>query len=243
MIKFQVGDLVRVVNNLNVELELSVGAVHKVFDVRPLEDGRSGQLVSLAGMYTASPYLSGRFELYQPPPRKHEQTCFGFPGCDGCAEPDDVFVWKDGRVVEKKPTPRNPKDLLGESKPDLSLIPPAAMLHEAMAMELGARKYGLYNFRVTPVEARTYVAAAMRHITAWLDGEEYCSDTLLGEPIDADQAGMVHNLGAAKAGLGILLDCLERKTLVDNRPPKGNASEVQERMKRAKEQRAKEAAK
>ncbi len=160
-------------------------------------------------------------------------------------ETDSAGYWPSRfELVEEppaaQPASRNPKDIMGESKPDLSLVPPVSILHEAMAMELGARKYGAYNYRLTPVEARTYIAAAMRHLGAWLDGEEYCCDTLLGEPIDEDQKGLVHNLGAAKAGIGIVLDCLERKTLVDNRPPKGNSSDVQERMKRAKQQRVKE---
>lgn len=128
--------------------------------------------------------------------------------------------------------PRNPKDIMGESKPDLSLIPPVSMLHEAMAMELGAFKYGPYNFRDTPVEARTYMAAAKRHIDNWLDGEEYCSDT---KDAEGNLMELVHNLGAAKAGLGIVLDCLERGTLVDNRPLKGTSSAVQDRMKAAKQ--------
>jgi hypothetical protein len=127
---------------------------------------------------------------------------------------------------------RNPKDIVGAAKPDLSLVPPVSTLHEAMAMELGAKKYGPYNFRATPVEAMTYIAAAMRHIQNWLDGEEYTAD--------AEKFGLVvHNLGAAKAGLGILLDCLERRTLVDNRPPAGSSSAVQERMQAKKKEMAK----
>ena len=117
----------------------------------------------------------------------------------------------------------NPKKRFGAQKPDISLVPPASILHEAMALEAGARKYGAYNFRHDPVEAMTYVAAAMRHLMNWLDGEEYCDD----DPT-------VHNLGAAKAGLGILLDSLENNLLIDNRPPKGASSQVQERMKAAK---------
>ena len=35
----------------------------------------------------------------------------------------------------------NPKDLLGIKKPRLSLIPPAALIYEALAMGDGAKRY------------------------------------------------------------------------------------------------------
>jgi hypothetical protein len=102
--------------------------------------------------------------------------------------------------------PENPKAVHGAQKPDLSLVPGVALVAEALAMEDGARKYGAYNWRESRIEARTYVAAAIRHLQAWLDGEELTSDT--GVP----------NLGAVRACCGILLDAQASGTLVDNRP-------------------------
>ena len=41
----------------------------------------------------------------------------------------------------------NPKDLLGASKPQLHLVPPALTIWVAKAMENGAMKFGPYNWR------------------------------------------------------------------------------------------------
>lgn len=100
----------------------------------------------------------------------------------------------------------NPKDIVGAKKVDLSLFPAVALLHAAHAQMDGAAKYGPYNWRDYAVEARTYVAAAKRHIDAWLEGEEFASDS------------GVHHLGHAIACCGILLDAMAHDKLVDNRP-------------------------
>jgi hypothetical protein len=41
----------------------------------------------------------------------------------------------------------NPKDLAGQDKPQMHLIPPVAEIAEAEVMGLGAKKYGPYNWR------------------------------------------------------------------------------------------------
>ena len=124
----------------------------------------------------------------------------------------------------KEYNPPNPKKKFGASKPDLSLIPPSSLAHMAMSMEEGAWKYGPYNFRETKVEARTYVAAAMRHLVDWLDGEE--------ESLDAE----VHNLGAVMACCAILLDAQENGNLIDNRPKKGRNARLLEELQEKKKQ-------
>jgi hypothetical protein len=111
----------------------------------------------------------------------------------------------------------NPKDLLGAQKVDLSQVLPVAMAHEALAMMDGTRKYGFRNFRAKKVQARIYVAAAMRHITAWLEGEDLAQDS------------GIHHLGHARACLGIILDSEENGTLIDDRV-KGPFPEVLERL-------------
>ncbi len=108
----------------------------------------------------------------------------------------------------------NPKDAIGDTKPDLSLIPPIANLHEAAAFGDGARKYGPYNWRDKSVRARVYIAAAKRHIDLWQDGEENASDS------------GVHHLGHARACLAIVLDAQSLGKLHDDRPLPGKASEV-----------------
>lgn len=126
------------------------------------------------------------------------------------------------------PVSPNPKQAFGDKKPNLALVPPVSVAYEALAFEQGAAKYGPYNWRDKAVEAMTYIASSIRHIHAWLDGEEFSSDT-------ANTDRPVHNLAAAKAGLGILIDCIEQGTLVDNRPPRGAASAMHDRVRAQRE--------
>lgn len=103
----------------------------------------------------------------------------------------------------------NPKDALGAQKPDPSVVPPCAELHLATAMMDGAVKYGPFNWRDNPVQARIYYAAARRHLAQWLDGEDF------------DPTSSVHHLGHAMACCAILLDAYEQGNLVDDRPMAG----------------------
>jgi len=59
----------------------------------------------------------------------------------------------------------NPKDLIGTKKPPLGLVPTAGIIHEAMAMKDGAKKYGPYNWRENGKAVRytVYHNAALRH--------------------------------------------------------------------------------
>jgi len=124
-------------------------------------------------------------------------------------------VFMDGTLVgDLKPKGINPKDLIGATKVDLSLVPPAATLHTATAMMDGAAKYGPYNWRENPVKAMVYIAAAQRHLSQFLDGENF-------DPISG-----VHHLGHASACLAIMLDAIETGNLADNRPIAGKSGEI-----------------
>jgi len=101
----------------------------------------------------------------------------------------------------------NPKSQFGMKKPNLFLVPAIATLHMADAMGDGAVKYGPYNWRENSVAASIYIAAAKRHMDAWVEGERV-----------ADDSG-VHHLGHAAACLGILLDAEACGNLIDDRPP------------------------
>jgi hypothetical protein len=105
----------------------------------------------------------------------------------------------------------NPKDILGASKPQLNLVPPALLIHVAQAMANGAKKYGPYNWRDKKVKLSIYLAAAQRHILAYSDGEDLAEDS------------GTHHAAHAAACLGIILDALECNCLIDDRPPKGCA--------------------
>lgn len=113
---------------------------------------------------------------------------------------------------QREALPPNPKQAYGDKKVNVALVPPASVIYEALGLADGAVKYGPYNWREKSVEAMTYVAACMRHLQAWVDGET-----------DATDSGKPH-LGHAKACLGILADAIETGNLIDNRPPAGTAS-------------------
>lgn len=99
----------------------------------------------------------------------------------------------------------NPKDLVGAKKAPLTLVPPSAIIAIAEAMGNGAAKYGPFNWRDQPIQVRTYVEAALRHLYAYLDGQWAAEDT-----------GISH-LAHAMAGLAILYDATSLGSIDDNR--------------------------
>lgn len=105
----------------------------------------------------------------------------------------------------------NPKDLVGAKKAPLGVVPPALMLGAAPAMQVGADKYGPFNWRGQPVQVMTYIEAIQRHLFAFTDGQDNAEDT-----------GISH-LGHAAASLGILMDAFALSNVIDNRPPPGAA--------------------
>ncbi len=120
----------------------------------------------------------------------------------------------DLRVYDPDADGANPKDRVGDRKPPLHLIPPAAEVLESVVMALGAKKYGAFNWRGSKVKASVYVAAARRHLLQWFDG---CDD---------DRESGVSHLAHARACLGILLDALATGNVLDDRPPAGASTEL-----------------
>jgi hypothetical protein len=108
--------------------------------------------------------------------------------------------------VESKAETTNPKDLIGNTKVSITKLPQVAIVHGAMAMMDGAKKYGPYNWRAKKVVASIYIDAAMRHLAIWFEGQETASDS------------KVHHLGHAIACCAILLDAQATGNLVDDRP-------------------------
>lgn len=117
----------------------------------------------------------------------------------------------------------NPKDLLGILKIQLNLVPPASKAYQALAMEDGAVKYGPYNWRDNKVIASIYVAAAMRHVEMWYDGEDNAEDSR--KP----------HLGHALACIGIIVDALETGNLIDDRPTPGAMAKIIKRWTKVNE--------
>lgn len=89
-------------------------------------------------------------------------------------------------------------------KPDLSLIPLPALVEEAKGFMLGESKYGRYNY-TEGMEASRLVAAALRHITTWMEGE------------DNDPESGASHLGHARCCLAMIIHTQQLGTLKDNR--------------------------
>lgn len=104
------------------------------------------------------------------------------------------------------PTVKNPKDALGSDRIDLSLVEPAALVEEALAMTEGLCKYGRTNYLGTNVVAMIYAGAALRHLWKWIGGEE------------CDPKTKVPHLGSVRACCGIIIAARVQGTLIDNRP-------------------------
>ncbi len=103
------------------------------------------------------------------------------------------------------PNPVNPKKSFGDKKPPLGQFPMSAMIEACLAHYDGDLKYGFRNWLENPVEARTYIEGALRHLRLYEHGESRTRDT------------NVHNLGAVIACCAILIDAELHKTLIDNR--------------------------
>lgn len=108
----------------------------------------------------------------------------------------------------------NPKDRLGLKKPPMHCVPPIGLVHLGLAMENGMNKYGLMNWREKKVRATVYYDAMMRHLMAWIDGEEMAADS------------KVKHLAHVMACCAILLDAEYQGNLVDDRPLKGEVARL-----------------
>lgn len=102
----------------------------------------------------------------------------------------------------------NPKQMVGDTKAPLHLVPDSLTLLSSQAFAEGALKYGAFNWRAAGVQASTYKAAAERHIKKWFNGE------------NRDPDSQVHHLANAIACLAIIADAEVSGMLNDDRPPK-----------------------
>lgn len=110
--------------------------------------------------------------------------------------------------------PTNPKDRAATQRLDLSLFPQTAIVYGALGMTEGDCKYGGYNYRVGGVLASVYVAAALRHLFKWYNGE------------DCDTKTHVPHLASAIACLAIIADAHELHVLKDDRPPRAPTAKL-----------------
>ena len=127
------------------------------------------------------------------------------------SQPEKVLVWLEQRCPSWAPEAKkdtNPKDAVGTAKAPLSTVSAPFMHAVGLAMMEGARKYGRHNYRVAGIRYSVYYDAAMRHLTAWWEGED----------IDPD-SGLPHPVKAA-ACMAVLFDAMMQENGTDDRPPK-----------------------
>lgn len=102
----------------------------------------------------------------------------------------------------------DPKGAQGAAKVPFRALPWAVIAEASLGMGEGAVKYGPHNWRSSGgVEAMTYVEGAIRHLTAFVLGE------------DTDAASGVSHVSKAISGLMILRDAQLNGACLDNRPP------------------------
>lgn len=107
----------------------------------------------------------------------------------------------------------NPKKRHGVIKASMSTTPKSALLYLGKVMNLGAEKYGPFNWRENHVDALTYIDAIQRHIDLWESGQD--NDPPVG--IDGKKGSNVTHLAHIMACCAILIDAQENGALVDNR--------------------------
>ncbi len=102
------------------------------------------------------------------------------------------------------------RGLIDFSKPCLSLIPQSSVLAATEAFQDGVKKHGgMYNWRTKDLSTMQYCAKILRHIYAYIDGQDSAEDS------------KVSHLGHALADLMIMIDAKKYETLLDDRPYKG----------------------
>lgn len=99
----------------------------------------------------------------------------------------------------------NPKTAAGARKPRFDAIPPSALVALGAVMDLGRRKYGLFNWREFPITASTYLNAAERHLLEFRDGQTF------------DVESGVIQLGHVMACCAIVIDAMANGTVHDDR--------------------------
>lgn len=111
-------------------------------------------------------------------------------------------AWKDN----------NPKAAFGAAKVGIDYLSFPVLLEQAVGMMAGGYKYGAHNYLVAGPSVMTYIAAAFRHMAAFVGGEEW--DPHAGEGVK------VHHLTAAQNCLHVVRAAQIQGIAFDDRPPK-----------------------
>ncbi len=103
----------------------------------------------------------------------------------------------------------NPKTRVGALKAPVHLVPFLAILELASAFADGAKKYAPFNWREEKISVSVYQGAIMRHLAAYIDGEDIAPDS------------GVHHLSHIMACCAMMRDAESVGMLIDDRPTKG----------------------
>lgn len=98
-------------------------------------------------------------------------------------------------------------------KPQIATIPREALIQEANAFMDGRAKYGQWNFK-KGMPWHELLDAAMRHITAFTNGEDFVPEK---DKHESMKNIPIHHLGCARANLGMLLDYYYNNLGTDDR--------------------------
>lgn len=117
-------------------------------------------------------------------------------------------LWEpQGGVVEPVV---NPKEIAGSKKPATwSVMPRWVVLIVGRVMQVGAAKYGAFNYRESSIAASTYQDAIERHLQLWFDGQD-----------NDDETGESH-LASVIASCSLLMDAQASGKLHDDRQKTG----------------------
>jgi len=110
------------------------------------------------------------------------------------------------REKRKKNGEDNPKDSQGIDKVPFSYIPLQVIFEAGLGMMEGGLKYGAHNYREIDIRDTTYFDALMRHVGAYMEGE------------DIDPKSGINHLSKAIATLLVWRDATMNGRCFDDRP-------------------------
>lgn len=127
-------------------------------------------------------------------------------------EVDGAYSASYFKLASESVKASNPKDAIGDTKLDYSVIPNTVLAYLSTAFFEGAAKYGKLNWRHAGVRASVYTNALERHLQKYVSGEFVDPET-----------GVPH-LASVMACAGIILDAGVHGKLTDDRPDESKES-------------------
>lgn len=124
---------------------------------------------------------------------------------DGMAEVADAAGTQPDPRIQREPVTENPKASAGRQKIEYGNTPPLPSLYQAAIHDLGARKYGTFNWRSRPIKMTDYISALRRHL-ALVEAGDW----------DDEESGLPH-LAHIMATAAIVIDARDARMLIDDR--------------------------